>query len=247
MAGKLEMNNHSAHENTLSPETYTLTIPYITISGRSGTGKSATAEALANVFGILPENNIKTGVLFRQALEKRGVVVEGFASREKELDAALDKEQARLMRTATIEKPRIIEGRLAGVINKEIKQEAEEQQKPIPRGISLLFICEKEVREARQVDRDTKLGKNPSDVIQKNFERDTGDFEFWQDMHKTLLARKTIEDLYDAEVDEKGNLTNELYDMVIDTTYSSVEEIVKSILIKFSHKGCIQGGEILFT
>src|SRR3989344_3737971 len=135
MAGTKEMNNGTATENIPSPESYILTITYLTISGRSGTGKSATAEALTNEFGILPENNIKTGVLFREALEKRGIVVEGFAHREEQLDEDLDRKQAELMLTATTEQPRIIEGRLAGVINREIKKEAQEQGQSVPQGI----------------------------------------------------------------------------------------------------------------
>lgn len=236
MAGTKEMSNHTAPENITSPESYILTIPYLTISGRSGTGKSATAETLANKLGVLPENNIKTGVLFREALEKRGIVVEGFAYREEQLDEDLDRKQAELMLTATTEQPRIIEGRLAGVINREIKKRAQQKGQAIPQGISLLFTCEKEVREKRQVDREKTRQHNSSDVIMKNFQRDTGDFSFWQKMHPELLGEKTIEDLYDA-LDKNNVQFNPLYDIIINTTFNSIEEVTQTILELLIEKG----------
>lgn len=232
MAGKLEMN-HSAPEIVASPE-YTLTIPYITISGRSGTGKSHTAELLAESLGVKPENNIKTGALFRESLGQRGITVEGFAKREKEFDAKLDQRQAEYMQTTTVDSPRILEGRLAGIINRELKRTALENNRPIPHGISLLFICEQPERERRQTAR--KIEEDPQEIIHKNFQRDTGDFAFWQKMHP-MLQGKTIENLYDAPKDREGNPTNPLYDIVIDTTNSSVEEVTKNILDLLVQKG----------
>ncbi len=242
MASTSELNKHSSLENISSKERFKLTIPYITISGPSGTGKTETGKLLVERLNIPPGNFIKTGDLFRKEIKTRGHTVSGFTEREIGLDEELDKKQTKFMQEATTENPTIIEGRLAGVIHKELQQDKESREIMIPHGISLLFICDQVEREGRIFKREGKKGRPQADIIQANFERDTKDFDHWRLMHP-MLDGKTIEDLYEAKRDTEGNLYNELYDFVIDTTHGSIHEVTNKIIELLSNHDFVKGGE----
>ena len=236
MAGTKEMNHHSAPENLISPEKHALTIPFITISGPSGTGKTETGRRLSEALGIPSDNFIKTGDLFRKEMERRGLQVMGFVKREIDFDESLDRRQANIMREATVDNPFILEGRLAGVINKELQINGEKLN-----GVSLLFICDQDERERRLINRERNKGKTSEQIIQENFERDTEDFGQWQKIHPILEGKTTDElskELYGASAaDEDGNRHNELYDFVVDTTHRSIAEVADFMIEQFALKG----------
>lgn len=124
----------------------------ITISGRSGTGKTVTAERLAELYSIPKERNIKTGQLVREITDS-GQESQGFIKRAEYVDKEMDRMQRDIIRNSSPENPLLLEGRLAGVIANE-----ERRKNPELIVVSILFVAQSEVRLKRILKRHKEDG-----------------------------------------------------------------------------------------
>lgn len=148
-----ERINRPTRESLPTKEILITKFSVVTISGRSGTGKTVTAEGLAELYSIPEERNKKTGQLMREITES-GQESQGFIDRAEYVDKKLDRMQRELIRNSTPENPLLLEGRLAGVI-------ANEERRKNPELIiaSLLFVAPSAIRMERILKR--HLEDNP--------------------------------------------------------------------------------------
>lgn len=103
-------------ETSLSNEILLPRFGGITISGSSGTGKTALMKILTNDYSIDSARSFKTGEKMRQ-ITGVGQASRGFMQRDRKVDREIDKWQEDVIRGADIHNPFILEGRLAGFIS----------------------------------------------------------------------------------------------------------------------------------
>jgi cytidylate kinase len=199
----------------------------LTISGLSGTGKTEAGILLAERLGIPDEQFIRTGLLFRAAREKiTGESVIGYQDRSLDIDREIDLQQREVIISATIQKPVILEGKLAGIIKQEVEKERQDLENTPPL-ISFLFYTPEDVRMERVVSREHKKHpeKTRKEIIQSTLKRDEGDIGQWQKAHPSL-----------ANIDPfNPENSQHVYDLVIDTT-ASIEEVVEKVLVYLKQK-----------
>ena len=175
----------------------------ILISGPSRTGKTTAANILAERYGI---ENIKIGEEFRK---RTGIDTSSFAPRDRSLDQEMDDFQAAKIRSATADKPFILEARLAAFLASLERQKAD---LPV---VTILFWAPEEVRMERQlrkVRRDDPGSTSTLDELQAGErEREARDRALWKSVHPEL----DDQNIFDPDLtDESGT---PVYDLVIDT------------------------------
>lgn len=156
-------------EQIRPPEVYRPKFAVLAISGPSGTGKTAIATRLAEMYGIpMDEHNpddmeknrvIKVGEKMRKLLAKKGKML-GFVQREEAIDKRIDNWQANLIRKTTIDSPIILEGRVAGIIHSEerakmLKHRVASKRQILP-VVPILLYAKQEVRFKRIQEREIK-------------------------------------------------------------------------------------------
>ena len=244
----------SSGENPTTKEILIPRFGVITISGRSGTGKTAVAEALAQMYSIPPERNIKTGQLFRN-ISQSGQEIQGFYEREEFIDHEMDKRQRELIQASSPDSPLMLEGRLAGFIASQEKLSNPRLENEV---ISLLFTAPTRVRMKRILKRylndknreieQALLNMASPDEIEKMYgglreqkrtmttewitnmerKRERKDLARWRKVHKQLTG---IDPFSPNNRDNKGN---KIYNFVIPTgtkTVAQVAEAINEILI----------------
>ncbi len=140
---EIESNYKPSEEGLKSKERLVVRFSGITISGRSGTGKTVSAEDLADLYSIPHERNIKTGQLMRK-ITGSGQISTGFMERDMEIDKKLDKMQREIILNSSPKNPFVLEGRLAGLIASE-----EKLKNPNLNVVSILFVAPSEIRIKR--------------------------------------------------------------------------------------------------
>jgi cytidylate kinase len=219
MTGEKLLSSNSEQER----EIYTPNFACLTISGLSGTGKTEAGILLAHTLGVPDEQFVRTGILFRQQSEKEtGKPFMGYQERSLEFDRKIDKRQKELIQNATIAKPIILEGKLAGVIGNEV--DSERQNIPnMPPVIRILFVAPDKVRLGRVIQRELEKHpeKSPEEIRQKTIERDAGDLKHWRELHPSL---KDLDPFNPVK-------SNGIYNLIVDTT-PSIKVVVQTI---FNH------------
>ena len=221
----------------------------ITISGRSGTGKTVAMELLAQKYGIKTERKRKTGEIIREITQARRTS-RGFMERSEEVDERVDSEQKQIIESASVDNPFILEGRLAGFLAAEN-----------PNVVKVLFVAKSEIRMRRifkraledrdeeighlQKDLEAAYGKNadPSvisyfletlsavqeeeitleTVKKKEQERERGDLVRWRKTHPALSE---VDPFNPANRDSNGR---HIYNFVVNTNQLSAEQVVNQI------------------
>ena len=239
----------SSGENPTTKEILIPRFGVITISGRSGTGKTAVAEALAQMYSIPPERNIKTGQLFRN-ISQSGQEIQGFYEREEFIDHEMDKRQRELIQASSPDSPLMLEGRLAGFIASQEKLSNPRLENEV---ISLLFTAPARVRMKRILKRylndkhleieQALLNMASPEEIEKMYgglreqkrtmttewitnmerRRERKDLARWRKVHKQLTG---IDPFSPNNRDNKGN---RIYNFVISTGTKTVDEVVETI------------------
>lgn len=227
----------------------------LTISGRSGTGKTAAMELLASLYSIKPERIKKTGEIMRK-ITNAGKTSRGFMQRDEEIDEKIDNEQKEIINSADSNNPFMLEGRLAGLLaeqNQNVvkvlfvapseirmrrilkraledkKQEIEKLEKE--RELALQSIAEPAVIEylsQRLIDEKSE-DVNLKIVNKREKEREKGDLERWRKKHPKLIG---IDPFSPANKDKDGA---HIYTIVVNTGKLTVEQVVNQlneILIK---------------
>lgn len=176
----------TSREHSPTKEGWIFSIDYLTISGSSGAGKTSTAKALSEMYGI---EFISVGDIFRKIM---GEVV-GYKPRGKDLDRRLDEEQLRVLLNSSINGPVIVEGRMAGVIANELKHTQLDLHQVRPVGYAIIFTADKSVKFKRIADRENeerqRLHKSPlaiQEVKRLTKEREAGDVIAWSQLHPQL-------------------------------------------------------------
>jgi len=221
----------------------------ITISGRSGTGKTAVAEHLAELYSIPPERNVKTGQLFRE-ISQSGQEIQGFIEREEYIDREMDKKQRELIQSSTPENPWILEGRLAGfiaseekLINPRLDSEVISFLFTAPARVRMRRILKRYLRDKQEEIEQALTNMSSPDEIAKMYghlqgqkitmttewianmekRRERKDLARWRKIHKQLAG---IDPFSPNNRDNKGN---RIYNFVITTGTKTVEEVVDSV------------------
>ncbi len=235
-----------------SPKTKEILIPrfgVITISGRSGTGKTAVAEALAEMYSIPHSRNIKTGQLFRE-ISQSGQEIQGFMEREEFIDHEMDIRQRDLIQASSVDTPLILEGRLAGFIASQEKLKDPRIDSEV---ISFLFTAPARIRMRRIFKRylndknreieQALLNMSSPDEIEKMYgelreqkrtmtaewivnmerKRERKDLARWRKIHRQLRG---IDPFSPNNRDNKGN---RIYNFVIPTGTKTVAQVVETI------------------
>jgi cytidylate kinase len=176
----------------------------ILISGPSRTGKTSTANILAERYGI---RNRKIGEEFRA---RTGIDTSHYVPRDRSIDQELDDLQAEMIREATPDQPFILEARLAAYIAS--RERATAPALPI---VTILFWAPEGVRMERQLRKvlrdDPASTKTLEQLRDGEREREAADLALWRSVHPELDGKNVFD----------PNLTDgagqPVYDLVVDT------------------------------
>jgi cytidylate kinase len=175
----------------------------ILLSGPSRTGKTSAANILAERYGI---PNIKIGEVFR---ERTGIDTSRFVKRDRSIDQELDDLQVELIRSASADKPFILEARLAAFL---ASKERQHRWLPV---VTALFWAPEDVRMERQLRKVRR--DNPgstatlAELLAGEREREARDMALWKSVHPDLDDKNVFDP---ALTDASGR---PVYDLVVDT------------------------------
>jgi cytidylate kinase len=200
----------------------------ILISGPSRTGKTTTANRIANRYGL---ETIRIGEEFRKLT---GIDTSNFAPRESSLDQRMDDFQASKIRSATADEPFILEGRLAAFLAS--RERLANAKLPV---VTVLLWAPEEERMARQLRKLRRENPRTAATLEKLLagerEREARDLALWKSVHPELDDRNIFD----------PNLTDEtgtpVYDLVVDTrvgTPARVAQVVHDWLVR---RGAFKG------
>lgn len=232
-------NKKLGHEFSAKKERLRLAASVITISGRAGTGKTELATRLCELFSIPAERDFKTGQTIRKG--EKGL------ERPLDVDVAIDQEQRDIIRnSATLEKPYIIEGRLAGVIASE-----ERSKEPNLSVVSVLLVAPTPVRMRRirkrmfdQIDLALNQGKI-SDLEAKALKRDAGKIhKFEKSREESDLARwRTIHPQLEGTnpFDHRNRDKNgrRIYDVIVNNENMDINETIEAVVSELKKLGVV--------
>ncbi len=198
----------------------------ILIAGPSRTGKTSAANILAERYGI---DNVKIGEKFR---ELTGIETSKFVERDPSIDKRMDEFQAEMIRTATPDKPFILEARLAAFLASKARAEHE---LPI---VTVLFWAPEDVRMQRQlrkVRRDDPRSQATLDsLLEGEREREAKDRRIWKDVHPELDDKN----VFDPQLTDPAGRA--VYDFVVDTRIGMPEacaDVVQDLLVEMGAFG----------
>src|SRR5688500_17142994 len=144
----------------------------ILISGPSRTGKTSAANVLAERYGI---PNIKIGEIFR---ERTKIDTSKFVDRPASLDREMDEYQSKMIRSATVDEPFILEARLAAFLASK-----ERQTRKLPVA-TVLFWAPEQVRIERQLRKVLRDQPGSDATLEELMEgerkREAGDRLLWK-------------------------------------------------------------------
>lgn len=223
---------------------YEIDFDVITISGRSGTGKTHTGKLLSEMYDI---PFIKVGDdFFRKKLrEETGEEILGFMERDEKHDKNVDEEQKQLVKDAILNKnPIILEGRLAGLLASEVLREMKATETQRRRVVRILTTAKNDIRFHRIRERTIKdemektglsreeIKKNPSlnieEIKNSTIQRERDDLARWKAIHPELRG---IDPFNPAN---KDNKKRPIYSFSQNTSYLSVAEVkhvIHSVLL----------------
>ncbi len=206
-----------------SKEGWEVNFGVLTISGKSGTGKTSIANRLAVILGIPEENVIKIGQAIRSETHQEDAV--GFIKRPISTDEEVDAAQIDVITGSDISDPKVIEGRLSGYLAKKHRSE---EKPPVP---TFLLTADDEIRFERIKGRSDTNEMPLEEIRGKDKNRADRDLGRWRQVHPELEGQ----DPYDSK----------FYDRTIDTDKLSVDEVVSEILKFLMEKGYVVSKNLL--
>ena len=192
----------------------------ITISGRSGTGKTSAANALTRLFDI---PNLKVGQNFRNegGIDKKGIV-----SPNPSLHNSIDLKQQELIRNASSEFPFILEGRLAGIwVSEERARLKSIGKDPAKLPVTdILFTAPRDVRWHRLRNRYNEGNpdnqKTLKEIERYEVSRERQNLEIWWELYPELRG---LDPFNPGLIYPEGF---KVYDLVVPAGKLKVNEVV---------------------
>jgi cytidylate kinase len=194
----------------------------ILISGPSRTGKTTAANILARRYGL---PTIKIGEEFRK---RTGIDTSNFAPRDRSLDQEMDDLQATMIRSATVDQPFILEGRLAAFLAS--RERLANARLPV---VTVLFWAPEDVRMERQLRKLRREQPRSSATLEQLLAgervREARDLVLWKSVHPDIDDKN----VFDPDLaDDAGK---PVYDLVVDTRVgapSTVAQVVHDWLVQ---------------
>ena len=152
----------------------------LTVSGKSGTGKTSAMEILGDLYRIHPKRMFKGGETMR---EKTDV----YARRAKKHDIDIDQSQREFIRSADPQNPFIDEGRLAGFLATQ-----ELDKNPNLNVVRILFVASSAVRMNRLFNR--RRSHNAKDINRLESELEIA-YVNNAEPEEVIFLQETLQDL----------------------------------------------------
>jgi cytidylate kinase len=189
----------------------------LTVSGKGNSGNTLFAKALA-----LERNAYFTsaGSLLRERLEAWEEI--DYIPRGDEVDLELDRDSARLITQATLS-PIVLEAKLGGIIKRHHEQLAESLGiKLVGPRIAILKWANNEKRAEIALSKPGNQNKSIEELIEHLIARDNADLHQWIRVHPWLADYNDI-----LEPNATDNEGKRIYDIIIDSTLTTLEEDIK--------------------
>lgn len=164
----------------------------IAISGLHGTGKTTVSEIIAKKYGL---KFYSTGMMFRELAKEKGLTLEQL-SKLAEKDLNIDIELDNKIKNYAAQGNCVIDSQLAAFLLADIVD------------ISILLKCDKEIRIARMMKRDSE---NISEKIKETEMREESE-------------HKRFKELYEIDIQD-GRHILETFDFILDTSHLDIEGI----------------------
>jgi cytidylate kinase len=247
-------------EESTAREIFVLKKRAITISGRSGTGKTVTMDRLGDKYGI--KRKIKTGDLMRR-LTNTGNTSRGVIQREESVDQAMDNEQRDILKSASLDDQVILEGRLAGVIAAGdpdilkvlfVAPSETRMRRILSRALEdktdAKFNLQREVEKALKSNADPavvsylydRINEEENEVLnlktvkKKEKDRELWDLARWREQHSELVG---IDPFNPVNRNHQGQL---IYDLIVNTGKLTIDQTVLLITEKLIDKSIVEKG-----
>lgn len=252
------------------PQTKEILLPRfggITISGPSGTGKTAVMKVLTNDYSIASDRSLKTGEKMRQ-ITGAGQASRGFMQRDRKVDREIDQWQEDIIKSADIHNPFILEGRLAGFIVSQIPDtnvvsilltapNRERMKRILKRAKEDSFrkIADLEYDQYKALSQDEEPEKvgdisirllaeqaeykslNLKKIKRLEKEREDADLKRWQEEHPELRG------IYPFNPGNKTPDRRPIYNIVISTNGLSVKQVAEKVSEELKKMGKLVSSE----
>ena len=190
----------------------------MTVSGKGSSGNSAFSHGVATRYGIPSDNVYHGGKIMREILGVDDSAV-GYIKRPFNLDRQIDRQIEVLLAQAT-RTPAIIEAKLGGVLNRHLEQQSRSlrviTQEP---RVAVLKVASLEKRAQIAQSKPGNESISIEELIEKSLDRDKKDLAQWIRIHPWLAYYTDI-----LGRDAKDNEGQPIYDLVVDSSESSLEE-----------------------
>ncbi len=217
----------------------------MTVSGPSGTGKSKSTEILAWRHGAYV---FKIGEIEREIVRViLGKEIIGYVERPDEIDWMVDEFQRELFRHADeLDRPIIVEGRMAGINATEVFNEMGIEA---PRIARILLVANRRERMRRLAKREnSKLGAgskplSQKEIMRETMEREQGDFVQFRKGHPILTSYHgiNVDSPFNPSLRDPQTGKHPFYDIVENNSsidvYQTCEEIIdKEVELGFGER-----------
>ncbi len=230
--GSLE-NGRSIEQGNITEREYEPLFAKSIISGSGSVGNTSFANRMATALGISSSRIFHAGEIVRARQNASRDV--GYITRTQDLDREVDREITRLLSQAT-KIPTIIEAKLGAVFNRHLQQMSEEL------GIVLagprIAILKYANPEKRAIIARSKPGNEVfslAELMEKSLERDRLDLKQWIQVHPWLADYHNIH-----EKDATDNHGKPIYDIVVDSSDSTLEEDIQYINQQLLQRGLLK-------
>lgn len=205
----------------------------LTISGPPGSGTSVASEGLAALYKI-DKPVFHAGEMMRENERARtGKEIIGGHARDVQEDVTLDEWIKDEILHSSIEGPVIVEAHLGGWVAKKTADEFSELLPPV---FKVLLTASSQERARRIQQREAQKGLiiSVEEIKRLTRGRERKNKEAWRKAHPEL---KGIDPHSKENVDEKGE---PIYDLIVDTTKLSIEQVVERINAALLEQGLVQ-------
>lgn len=216
----------------------------ITLSSSPGGGTSSVASLLAENLGITGDSLFKVGDK-RREWDKEATGKEHTEETDRNdplIERKTDAITRSVIRHASSENPAIVEAQLGGFIAFSVEDQVKRNHKKMERNVKILLTVDETIGAQRVKEREEakgRVGFSVEDWIKINNKRHLKDLKNWRRAYPEL-RRIDPHDANSLESDGKTPTWKRFYDLKIDTSNATQEQIVNQILITLWENGNIR-------